>query len=157
MTNTYMPRGMYFEDFQAGVAVETQARTITETDIVNFAGISGDYNAIHTDAEFSKNTPFGERIAHGLLGLSVGTGLVMQLGILDGTVIAFMGIEWKFKGVVKIGDTIRMKVGVKQTKAVKALGGGFVIVDARLFNQRDEIVQQGELNVLVKSKTADSG
>ncbi|MBI3537867.1 MAG: dehydratase, partial [Chloroflexi bacterium] len=79
---------MHFEDFQPGTEVVTQGRTITEADIVNFAGVTGDFNAIHVDAEFSKTTPFGERIAHGLLGLSVGTGLIMQSGMLDGTVIA---------------------------------------------------------------------
>ena len=148
----YRPRGMYFEEFNASTEVVTQGRTITEADIVNFAGISGDYNAIHTDAEFSKATPYGERIAHGLLGLSVGTGLGMQLGFLDGTVIAFTGLEWKFKGPIKIGDTIRMTAKVKQTKGMKALGGGIVVFAVQILNQRNETVQQGEWTVLMKSK-----
>ena len=150
----YRPRGMYFEEFTEGIEVVTQARTITETDIVNFAGVSGDYNAIHTDAEFAKATPFGGRIAHGLLGLSVATGLGMQLGFMDGTVIAFTGLEWKFKGPVKIGDTIHLVAKVKQTKGMRALGGGFVVFDARVLNQRNESVQQGEWTILIKSKPA---
>ncbi len=149
----YKPRGMYFEEFQIGTEVVTQARTITEADIVNFAGVSGDYNTIHTDAEYAKSTPFGERIAHGLLGLSVASGLGMQLGFLDGTVIAFTGLEWKFKNPIKIGDTIHMVGTVKQTKAMKAMGGGFIILDTRVLNQRSEIVQQGEWTLLMKSKT----
>ena len=148
----YRPRGMYFEEFTEGTQVVSQGRTITETDIVNFAGVSGDYNAIHTDAEFSKATPFGERIAHGVLVLSVATGLGMQLGFLDGTAIAFISLEWKFKAPVKIGDTVHLVAKVKQTKAMKALGGGFVIFDARVLNQRDEVVQEGTWTVLVKSK-----
>ncbi len=148
----YRPRGMYFEEFTEGIEVVTQSRTITETDIVNFAGVSGDYNVIHTDAEFSKATPFGERIAHGLLGLSVATGLGMQLGFLDGTVMAFTGLEWKFKNPIKIGDTIHMTAKVKQTKAMKSLGGGFVIFEAKILNQRNETCQQGEWTILVKSK-----
>ena len=148
----YKPRGMYFEEFTEGIENITQGRTITEADIVNFAGISGDYNAIHTDAEFSKATPFGERIAHGMLGLSVATGLGMQLGFLDGTVIAFTGLEWKFKGPIKIGDTIHMVAKVKQTKGMKSLNGGFVVFDVKVFNQRNEAVQLGEWTVLVKSK-----
>jgi len=148
----YRPRGMYFEEFTEGTQVVSQGRTITETDIVNFAGVSGDYNAIHTDAEFSKATPFGERIAHGLLVLSVATGLGMQLGFLDGTAIAFISLEWKFKAPVKIGDTVYLVAQVKQTKAMKALGGGFVIFDARVLNQREEVVQEGTWTVLVKSK-----
>ncbi len=152
MVESYRPRGMYFEEFTVGTEVVTQGRTITETDIVNFAGISGDYNVIHTDAEFAKQTPYGERLAHGLLGLSVATGLGMQLGFLDGTVIAFIGLEWKFKGAIKIGDTIHMTANVKQTKAMKAMNGGLVIFDARVVNQRDEVVQEGQWTVLVKSR-----
>jgi 3-hydroxybutyryl-CoA dehydratase len=148
----YRPRGMYFEEFDESTEVVTQGRTITEADIVNFASISGDYNVIHTDAEFAKSTPFGERVAHGLLGLSVGTGLGMQLGFLDGTVIAFTGLEWKFKGPIKIGDTIHMNAKVKQTKAMKAMGGGIVVFAVKILNQRNETVQQGEWTVLVKSK-----
>jgi acyl dehydratase len=148
----YRPRGMHFEEFTEGIEVVTQGRTITEADIVNFAGVSGDYNAIHTDAEFSKHTPFGDRIAHGMLGLSVATGLANQLGFIDGTVLAFTGLEWKFKGAIKIGDTIHLVAKVKQTRAMKALGGGFVIFDVRVLNQRSEITQQGEWTVLVKSK-----
>ncbi len=148
----YKPRGMYFDEFQIGTEVVTQSRTITEADIVNFAGVSGDFNTIHTDAEYAKSTPFGERIAHGLLGLSVASGLGMQLGFLDGTVIAFTGLEWKFKNPIKIGDTIHMVGTVKQTKAMKAMGGGFIILEARVINQRDEIVQQGEWTLLMKSK-----
>lgn len=148
----YRPRGKYFEEFEIGLEIESQGRTITEADLVNFSGVSGDYNPIHTDAEFSKATPFGERIAHGMLVLSVATGLGMQLGFLDGTVIAFTGIEWKFRGVVKIGDTVHMIVKVAKTKAMKAAGGGFVVFDARVLNQRNEVVQQGEWTVLVKGK-----
>ncbi|CAG0945838.1 3-hydroxybutyryl-CoA dehydratase [Anaerolineae bacterium] len=152
MTNAYTSRGKYFEEFEIGLEIESQGRTITEADLVNFSGVSGDYNPIHTDAEFSKATPFGERIAHGMLVLSVATGLGMQLGFLDGTVIAFTGLEWKFRGVVKIGDTVRMIVKVAKAKAMKAAGGGFVVFDARVLNQRNEVVQQGEWTVLVKSK-----
>ncbi len=153
MTESYQPRGMYFGEFTTETKVVSQGRTISETDIVNFAGLSGDFNMIHTDAEYSKATPFGERIAHGMLGLSVATGLANQLGFIDGTVIAFTGLEWKFKGVIKIGDTIHLVAKVKQTKGMRALGGGIVIFDARVINQRGETVQQGEWTVLIKSKT----
>ena len=148
----YRPRGMYFEEFTEATQVVSMGRTITETDIVNFAGVSGDFNTIHTDAEFGKATPFGERIAHGLLVLSVATGLATQLGFMEGTVIAFIGMEWKFKGVVKIGDTVHLTAKVKQTKAMRAMGGGFVVFDVRVLNQRDEVVQQGEWTVLARSK-----
>ncbi|MGE5265127.1 MAG: MaoC/PaaZ C-terminal domain-containing protein, partial [Acidobacteriota bacterium] len=102
----YRPRGMYFEELSEGTEVVSQGRTIAEADLVNFAGLTGDTNPMHTDAEFAKSTPFGERIAHGMLGLSYAVGLAWMLGFMDGTVIAFTGLEWKFKGPVKIGDTI---------------------------------------------------
>ncbi|MCL4396423.1 MAG: MaoC family dehydratase N-terminal domain-containing protein [Chloroflexi bacterium] len=125
---------------------------MTEADIVNFAGLSGDYTTIHTDAEYAKSTPFGERIAHGMLGLSAATGLTAQLGFIEGTVIAFTGLDWKFKGPIKIGDTIHVSAQVKQTKAMRAAGGGMVVFDVRVINQRGETVQQGEWSMLVKSK-----
>lgn len=153
MTEGYRPRGKYFEEFTEGTEVVSHGRTITEADIVNFAGLSGDYTTIHTDAEYAKTTPFGERVAHGMLGLSVATGLAAQLGFIEGTVIAFTGLEWKFKGPIKIGDTIHVVAKVKQTKAMRAAGGGFVVFDARVLNQRNESVQQGEWTMLVKSKT----
>jgi 3-hydroxybutyryl-CoA dehydratase len=148
----YRPRGMYFEEFTEGTEVVSHGRTITETDIVNFAGVSGDFTTIHTDAEFAKSSPVGERVAHGMLGLSVATGLAAQLGFIEGTVILFTGLEWKFKGIIKIGDTIHLVAKVTRTRAMKSLGGGFVIFDARVLNQRNEVVQQGEWTVLVKSK-----
>ncbi len=153
MADGYRPRGLYFEEFQIGSEVVSQGRTITEADIVNFAGLTGDYNTIHTDAEFAKTTPFGERIAHGMLGLSFAVGLAVQQGFGEGTTIAFTGLEWKFKGPVRIGDTIHARFKVKQAKEVRTAGGGFVVFDVRVFNQRDEVVQQGEWTILMKSKT----
>ena len=144
--------GLFFEEFSVGQKVVTVGRTLSESSIFDFAGVTGDFTQIHTDAEFARGTPFGQRIAHGLLVLSVATGLATQLGFMEGTVIAFIGLEWKFKGAVKIGDTVHLTAKVKQTKAMKAMGGGFVIFDVRVLNQRDEVVQQGEWTVLAKSK-----
>jgi acyl dehydratase len=152
MADAFHSRGLYFEEMQVGKELASQARTITEADLVNFAGLTGDTNPMHTDAEYAKTTQFGERVAHGMLGLSYAIGLAWQLGFMNGTVIAFTGLEWKFKGPIKIGDTIHVVAKVKQTKEMRAVGGGFVVLDARVLNQRDETVQQGEWTVLVKSK-----
>ncbi len=152
MADGYRPRGKYLEDFVVGSEDVTPGRTISEADLVSFAALTWDTNPMHTDAEYGKTTPFGERIAHGMLGLSYAVGLAWQLGILDGTVIAFTGLEWKFKGPVKIGDTIHLTAKVKQTRPMRAAGGGFVILDVRLLNQRNEVVQQGEWTALIKSK-----
>ena len=102
-------RGKYFDEFEVGMNFVSPGRTVTESDIVSFAGLSGDYTQIHTDAEFSKTTPVGQRVAHGLLGLSIASGLAVRTGVLEGTVIAFREIvEWKFVKTIFIGDTVRV-------------------------------------------------
>lgn len=145
--------GMYFEEFEVGQQVKTAARTITESDIVSFAGLSGDYNSIHVDAEFSRETPFGQRVAHGLLCLSVASGLAMRTGILEGTVLAFREInEWKFSKPVFIGDTIHVLLNVTETKPMARLGGGLVTINLEVRNQRDELCHRGIWSVLVAGK-----
>lgn len=149
----YQPRGLYFEDIEVGLKVTSAGRTISEADIMQFAGLSGDWNAIHVDAEYSKTGIFGERVAHGMLGLSIATGLAMQLGFLDRTVDAFTSLDWKFRGPIKIGDTIHMTAEVTKKKAMPGgQGGGFVSFNIVVKNQRDETVQRGEWMVVVKGR-----
>ena len=150
----FSPRGLFFEDLDEGVQVVSPGRTITEADIVMFAALSGDWNQLHTDAEFAKGTVFGERIAHGLLGLAVASGLAARLGFLEGTVEAFLSLEWKFKAPIRIGDTIHLEAKVARKKAMKRLGGGIVSFEVQLLNQRGEVVQKGTWTVLVKGKEA---
>jgi 3-hydroxybutyryl-CoA dehydratase len=146
------PRGLYFEELEVGQKMTSRGRTITEADIVNFAGISGDYNPIHTDADFASKTPFGQRIAHGMLGLSAATGQAYALGFMERTVIAFMGLEWKFRAPVLIGDTITVNIEVTEKKDAKRMGGGLVTLDIKVVNQRGEVTQKGEWTVLVALK-----
>lgn len=155
MTETYQPRGMYFEDFEIGNRVTTAARTITEGDIVAFAGLSGDYNQIHTDAEYAKSTPYGQRIAHGLLVLSIASGLIAQSGVLDGTVLAFREISnWKFTKPTFIGDTIQVITKITAVKAMRRLGGGVVDLELSVHNQDDEVVMKGVWRALMVGKPA---
>lgn len=145
-------RGLYFEEFELGQKIVTSGRTVTEADITAFAGLSGDYNQIHTDAEFSKNTPYGQRIAHGLLGLSIASGLAMRTGVLEGTVLAFREInEWKFVKPVFIGDSVHVEMEVLDKKALPRIGSGSVLIGIELINQRQETVMKGEWTVLVLS------
>ena len=149
----YQPRGMYFEEFEVGQTFFSTGRTITESDIVTFAGLSGDYNQIHTDAEFAASTPYGQRIAHGLLVTAVASGLVMQSGIIEGTTLAFREINnWKFAKPTYIGDTVYVKAEVKNTKALRRLGGGAVEIALSVINQRDEVVMKGTWTVLIVSR-----
>ena len=145
--------GLYFEEFFVGQKVTTVGRTVTEYDVMTFAGLSGDYNQIHTDAEFSKGTQIGQRIAHGILGLSIASGLAMRTGILEGTVIVFREItEWKFVKPVFLNDTIHVELEVKETKALPRIGGGAVTIELEVKNQRNEVCHRGVWNVLVMSK-----
>jgi 3-hydroxybutyryl-CoA dehydratase len=146
------PQGMFFEEFEEGMELETRGRTVTETDIVNFAGLSGDFNPMHTNAEFAAQTPYGKRVAHGLLSLAIASGLSYQLGFLEGTVMAFTGVEWKMRDPVFIGDTIRVLVKIGKKREMKAMGGGFVTFDVKVLNQHDKITQKGTWTVLVASK-----
>lgn len=146
-------RGMYFEEFESGLEITTSARTITETDIVNFAGLSGDYNFIHTNAAAAAETPFGSRVAHGMLVASIATGLAVQQGFIDGTTLAFRDLTWKFTKPVYIGDTVHVQVKTVDTKPMRRLGGGIVTFEARVVNQTDEVVHKGEWRMLIKSRS----
>jgi len=141
----------YFDEIQLGEEYESPGRTVTETDIVIFAGLSGDYNVLHTDAEFMKRSIFGERIAHGLLGLAIQAGLFTRATQAYAT-LAFVGLRWKFKGPIKIGDTIRLKAKVLAKTEAGKPDRGLVTVQRTVLNQRDEVVQEGETDLIVERK-----
>ena len=141
----------FFGDIEVGEAYESPGRTVTETDIVLFAGLSGDYNVLHTDAEFMKQSIFGERIAHGLLGLSIQAGLFTRATQAYAT-LAFVGLRWKFKGPIKIGDTIRVRARVTAKQETVKAERGLITVERTVLNQRDEVVQEGETDLLVERR-----
>ena len=148
------PRGFYFEEFEEGVELVTPARTITETDIQLFAGLTGDYNQLHTDVEFCKDTIFGQRVAHGLLGLSIASGLGTRLGFIEGTAVALREMTWKFTGPIFVGDTIRLQLKVAHKRAMPRLGMGMITFDIAVVNQKGETVQKGQWKALIQSKDA---
>jgi acyl dehydratase len=149
----YRPRGLHFEEFAVGQTMLTAGRTITEADIVNFAGLSGDYNQIHTDATYAAKDTFGQRVAHGLLVQSIATGLAVQSGVIEGTVLAFRELECKFSLPVFIGDTVHVKIEIVETKALPRLGGGNVTMKCSVINQQGKTVQRGSWVMLVKNKS----
>ena len=128
-------------------------RTVTEADIVLFAGLSGDYNVLHTDAEFMKSSIFGERIAHGLLGLSIQSGLLSR-GMRPYATLAFLGIRWKFKGPIRIGDTIKVKAKVIAKRETSKPGQGIVTLERQVVNQKGEVVQEGETDLMVARRVS---
>ena len=146
-------RGLYFEEFEVGQKMISPGRTITESDVVGFAGLSGDYNLIHTDEQYAANSPFGARVAHGLLGLSIASGLALRTGVLEGTIMAFREINsWKFTKPVYLGDTIHVEMTIVSTKAMKRLGGGKVELAFDVQNQKGETTMKGVWSVLVMEK-----
>jgi len=149
---TYQPRGTYFEGFEVGQEMITAGRTITEHDVVTFAGLSGDFNQIHTDAEYARNDTFGQRVAHGLLVQSVATGLMVQSGVIEGTVLAFREQTAKFSLPVFIGDTIHVRGKITAKKALRRLGGGNITIRYAVINQEGKRVQTGDWVMLVKSQ-----
>jgi acyl dehydratase len=130
-------------------------RTITEADVVGFAALTGDWTTIHTDAEYAARQPFGQRVAHGLLGLSVASALATRLGFIEETVLAFREIgSWKFSLPIYFGDTIHMRATVTETKPMRRLGGGLVVFKVEILNQDDKVVQRGTWSLLIKSREA---
>jgi acyl dehydratase len=147
------PRRRSFDEIEVGEEYESPGRTLTETDIVLFAGISGDYNVLHTDAELMKASIFGERIAHGLLGLSIQSGLLTR-AMTPYATLAFVGLRWKFKGPIKIGDTIHVRGKVVAKKETSKGDRGLVTLARTVVNQRGEVVQEGETDLMVERRPA---
>lgn len=147
---TYQPRGRTFDQFELGEVITTARRTITEADIVNFAGLAGDYNPLHTDEEFARETPFGTRIAHGMLVASIATGLANQLGVFEGTTLALMEQTVRYKGAVRPGDTIHLELRVADKKETSKLDRGVITFGTTVKNQRDEAVIEGQWVLLIR-------
>ena len=136
------PRGMYFEDFEIGHRYVTPRRTVTQTDIVNFACLSGDYNAPHIDHLFCAEQPYKEPIAHGPLVLAIASGLQCLSGINDGTIVAMLGTDqWRIHGPVKAGDTLNVVIEPIEKKLTKSGDKGIVSFKREIKNQHGEVVQ----------------
>ncbi|WGX96071.1 MaoC/PaaZ C-terminal domain-containing protein [Nocardioides sp. L-11A] len=143
-------RVWHFEDFEVGQVFSGQGRTITESDIVWFAGWSWDTNPPHTDAVHMAGSRFGERIAHGVLGLSVAMGLASRLGVFEGCSIALLGVDdWRFRAPVVVGDTVRVRVEIAGARLTSRRDAGVLERRFELLNQRDELVQSGSIPLLV--------
>lgn len=146
----YRPRGLTFEEFSVGQTLETAARTVLDADIIGFAGLSGDFNPLHVDDEFAKTTPFGRRIAHGMLVLSIGTGLAVGAGYFEGTTIAFLALEAKFGAPTFVGDTLRVRLTIENKRETRKPDRGIVFFALEISNQRDEKVAEGRWTVMMK-------
>jgi len=138
-------RGKTWDELEVGQEFWTGARTVTESDVLTYAGLSGDFNPLHVDEEFAKTVgPFGVRIPHAPLFVDFYLGLLDQLGIVRGTALAFLELRWKFLSPVIMGDTVHARITVQSKREVKKPDRGVVTLAITMFNQKEEPVQEGE-------------
>ena len=150
---TAKSRGLYWEDFEVGQTLVTPKRTITSTDIVNFACLTGDFNEVHTNWEYCKSTPFGEPIAHGPLIYGIMGGLQYASGVNDGTMLALLGIDnWRMLEPVKHGDTIRMVAKVVSKKETSKPDRGVVTFRRQCVKQDGSIAQEMTATLMYKRR-----
>lgn len=143
----------YLEDFAAGQSFTSSGRTITEADLTFFSMISGDWNPVHADAEFSGRTRYGQRIVHGVLGIAICTGMLHQIGVFEKSVIAMLGFRnWNFLAPLFIGDTVHLQLDILAVEPGKSGRSGKLGRRFRLINQSGAVVQEGESDVLVLTR-----
>ncbi len=150
-------RGLWFEDFAAGARFTTPARTVTESDVVSFAALSGDANPIHTDEAFARRTPFRGRVAHGLLVQSIATGLAHQIGIVDGTIAAIAEMTIRFEAPVAIGTTVHAVLEVAEVDPRPAPRRGQVRFRIEVLDQDGRTVSTGEWLALMQRRKRSQG
>lgn len=150
------PTGRYFEQFRVGDVLESPGRTLTESDITAFAGLSGDYNPLHTDAVYAAASGYGQRIAHGLLLLAIASGLATRTGALEGTAVGLREMSCKFSAPAYIGDTLRVRLDVIETAPLRRLNVGNVTVQFRVINQTGATLVRGQWAVLVQMRPPDA-
>jgi acyl dehydratase len=143
-------KSLYFDDFYMGQKFVTKARTVTEEDVVNFAALSWDHNRLHTDAEYAADTKYGQRIAHGLLGMIIHSGLAYQL--TEESILAFLELTWQFKLPIYIGDTVHVEQAVKGMRESSKPDRGILTFEKEMFNQRGEVVQTGTTTILIAKR-----
>ena len=142
---------LYYDDFQVGQRFISKARTVTEADIVNFANLAWDHNQLHTDEEYASTTIYGKRIAHGILGIAIHSGLTYQL--TEKTILAFLGLTWQFKLPIFIGDTIHVEQAVKEMRDSSKPDRGILTFEKEIINQRGEVVQNGATTIMLARRT----
>jgi acyl dehydratase len=144
---------LYFEDVDVGFRFETSRRTVTEADLVAFAGVSGDFNPLHTDELFAAESIYGGRVAHGALVVSLATGLRQRTGLFDGTLMGLLEIRrWRFLLPVRIGDTIRVANEITELRETSKPDRGIMVQRVEVINQDDAVVETGEFVLLLRRR-----
>lgn len=145
--------GYYFEDFELNKVYKSVARTITETDVVNFAGLSGDFNPLHMDEEYATNVSmFKKRVAHGMLGPVIMTGMSNQMGIFEGTTIAFLEFTSKYAAPLEIGSTVHLELTPIEARKTSKPGRGIIKYQANLVDQTGKVINESTWNIMMMAR-----
>ena len=134
---------LWYEEWNVGDEWVTASRTIEHADVILFAGLTGDFASLHTSDEFAKQTLFGKRIAHGLLGQAISIGFFFRLGLLDGTAMAYLNANTNFVRPIFLGDTVHAKISLKSKRETKKADRGVAIFRIQLINQRNILIFNG--------------
>ena len=145
---------LYFEDFRVGTELETSSRVVDEASVLAFADVSGDRNPLHLDAEYARGSAFGERVAHGVLGLAVATGLLNQSRLTRGTLVALVGLSWDFVAPIRLGTAVSVRIRVDATRPTSRLDRGLVELGASLVDAGGAELQRGSFKMLVRRRPA---
>jgi acyl dehydratase len=148
----------YLEDLESGQTFVSPGRTVTESDVMSFAALTGDNNQVHTDVEFAGRTRYGQRIVHGMLGASLCLGLIARTGVFEGSAVALLGVDgWRFRLPIFLGDTVTCTVEILSTRLTSSGTTGIVERQVTLRNQRGEVVQDGRMDLMVLTRAAAIG
>lgn len=147
-----MRRGLWFDEFRAGQEFETASRVVDDEAIAAFAAVSGDSNPLHLDEAYARTTPLGGRVAHGLLGVAIASGLIAELQLTRGTLIALAGVSCDFVLPIRPGTEVRAKIRVKEARATSKADRGLVVLEVLLVDGAGEVLQRGEFRELIRVK-----
>ncbi len=146
---------LYFDDISEEQVFVTSTRTVSEADVMMFAGLTGDYNELHTSRTYAEKTAFGQRIAHGMLILSIANGLYMRMGYFNRSTVANLGIEeWRFRKVVLLNDTLYVRIALKDKRMTSDGKRGVVHWNVEVLNQNDEVVASGVWSKMISQEKA---
>lgn len=142
---------LYYEDLEVGQTFRSPARTVTEADLTIFSMVSGDWNRIHSDAEYARKTPYGQRIVHGVLGVAIVTGMFDRLGVFEDSALALLGIdEWRFIAPIFVGDTVHMELEIVDKRLTSKGDRGIIDRRIRLVRHDGTVLQEGRMGMMTK-------